>query len=524
MELPSVGTRLNLHGNIGTVRFVGPVDNTTGVWLGVEWDNPERGKHDGIKDNKRYFTCRIPNAGSFIRPSANVTYGQTFVDAMTSKYIEEPHGSGSPEKVVLGSSDGAIEVEAVDLDKVRRKLAALERLREVSLDNESVAKADLPGTVSRTCPSIRGLDLSFNLFPTWEVIAQITAELPQLDRLALNRNRLQVPPDLSPFKCAFLRLTELQLNGTMTTWGELGQLMCVMPQLRLAEMGYNRISHLTSPMTHQVSTIETVNLDSNLCQNWIDVCQSLKNYNCLQRVLLASNGINTIPFPSSQQVPWDSLHYLSLSANHLAAWGDIDALAAWCPNLHGLALNGNPMVMGIEGTKFSRPFTIAKIPSLVMLDGAKISGSERLDSELFYISYIANNGPATEEQRVQEHPQWSRLCQKHGRPSGHFRQGKLSQQQIRIKLTHHQPEGNAEPPNADVVLEPLLVLQKMTLRTLRMKLCKVLKRSYKDTDVQLWVVMDDGSITLLGHEDDSKELGWFGVEDSTELLFQTRRK
>ena len=92
-----------------------------------------------------------------------------------------------------------------------------------------------------------------------------------------------------------------------------------------------------------------------------------------------------------------------------------------------------------------------------------------------------------------------------------------------VKLKLHQ-EGNTEPPNADVVLEPLLVLQKMTLRTLRMKLCKLLKRNYKDTDVRLWVVMDNGSMVPLEQEDDSRELGWFGVEDGTELLFQIRQK
>lgn len=44
-------------GHIGTVRFVGQVDGTAGVWLGVEWDDPERGKHDGTKDGNRYFSC-----------------------------------------------------------------------------------------------------------------------------------------------------------------------------------------------------------------------------------------------------------------------------------------------------------------------------------------------------------------------------------------------------------------------------------------------------------------------------------
>jgi dynactin complex subunit len=58
MELPTIGRRFNLAGYLGTVNFVGSVDNTSGIWLGVEWDDPSRGKHDGVKDGKRYFTCR----------------------------------------------------------------------------------------------------------------------------------------------------------------------------------------------------------------------------------------------------------------------------------------------------------------------------------------------------------------------------------------------------------------------------------------------------------------------------------
>ena len=56
-RLPSIGTRLSHSGFSGTVRFVGPVDGTQGLWLGVERDDPSRGKHDGVKDGKRYFAC-----------------------------------------------------------------------------------------------------------------------------------------------------------------------------------------------------------------------------------------------------------------------------------------------------------------------------------------------------------------------------------------------------------------------------------------------------------------------------------
>ena len=55
--LPDVGTRIVYSGHVGTIRFVGQVGGTKGTWFGVEWDDPKRGKHDGVKDGKRYFTC-----------------------------------------------------------------------------------------------------------------------------------------------------------------------------------------------------------------------------------------------------------------------------------------------------------------------------------------------------------------------------------------------------------------------------------------------------------------------------------
>lgn len=56
-QLPAVGTRIAHAGYLGTVNFVGQVDGTQGLWLGVEWDDPSRGRHSGAKDGRQYFTC-----------------------------------------------------------------------------------------------------------------------------------------------------------------------------------------------------------------------------------------------------------------------------------------------------------------------------------------------------------------------------------------------------------------------------------------------------------------------------------
>jgi dynactin complex subunit len=53
----SIGDRLSFDGALCTVRYIGDVEGTKRDWLGVEWDDPFRGKHSGEHKGKRYFTC-----------------------------------------------------------------------------------------------------------------------------------------------------------------------------------------------------------------------------------------------------------------------------------------------------------------------------------------------------------------------------------------------------------------------------------------------------------------------------------
>uniref|UniRef100_A0A1A9WDV0 CAP-Gly domain-containing protein n=1 Tax=Glossina brevipalpis TaxID=37001 RepID=A0A1A9WDV0_9MUSC len=41
------GARIKIVENSGTVRYVGEVSGYKGTWLGIEWDDPRRGKHNG---------------------------------------------------------------------------------------------------------------------------------------------------------------------------------------------------------------------------------------------------------------------------------------------------------------------------------------------------------------------------------------------------------------------------------------------------------------------------------------------
>lgn len=54
-----IGSRIQIGKDRATVLFIGTVKGTKGEWLGIEWDDPKRGKHEGLHQDTRYFTCRL---------------------------------------------------------------------------------------------------------------------------------------------------------------------------------------------------------------------------------------------------------------------------------------------------------------------------------------------------------------------------------------------------------------------------------------------------------------------------------
>ena len=50
----------------GEVMFVGETNFKAGYWIGIKFDEPV-GKHDGLVEGKRYFTCQA-KYGAFVQP------------------------------------------------------------------------------------------------------------------------------------------------------------------------------------------------------------------------------------------------------------------------------------------------------------------------------------------------------------------------------------------------------------------------------------------------------------------------
>ncbi|XP_042336902.1 tubulin-specific chaperone E-like [Plectropomus leopardus] len=139
----ALSRRVSCAGERATVRYVGPVPPTAGLWLGVEWDNPERGKHDGSHEGVQYFTCRHPTGGSFVRP-AKVSFGVDFLTAVQQKYEIDSEEVLSEE----------ISISSTKLEWGRIRERSFESLPSVLLNRSDVNGPGADGEIRKTTPSI----------------------------------------------------------------------------------------------------------------------------------------------------------------------------------------------------------------------------------------------------------------------------------------------------------------------------------------------------------------------------------
>jgi tubulin-specific chaperone E len=185
------GRRLSLNDELCTVRYCGPLPTQEGDWLGVEWDDPNRGKHDGQYKGRRLFSTSStsPSSASFIRPARMADRSRTFLEALRYKY------AGDGVQQTPSATEQTIEisgkvVQEIGFERIREQQAVLFDLKIVVLDGLQICGADhgadiskLQEEIANTCPKIVELDLSRNLFEHWKDISVICSPLTNLRSL-----------------------------------------------------------------------------------------------------------------------------------------------------------------------------------------------------------------------------------------------------------------------------------------------------------------------------------------------------
>jgi len=414
---------LECDGHKGTVRYVGEVPPTQGTWYGMEWDDPNRGKHDGIHNGIRYFETKGPKAGSFVRPH-KVNTGMTLEDAVRGRYQDDTN-IASQVTEQLQRTINARFVEVVGMDKVGKLQSTLETLDIVVLDGWAVNSAG-PSDLTIIFPRLRHLDVSNSLLSSWEDVAQISKQLPSLRILNLSSNALELPESTKELKMSLCHVNHLVMNRMKGyTWREL--LICceMFPKLYKLQVAYNNLSSLGPVAEGLLENLEELDLGVNPLQSWqefshIGRLPKLKGLNLNNCKLQLIEFKETLDNEKTPLFP--SLQSIMVASNPLDLWPSL-------VELNKINQLGELVVSHDDKETHFQEFTFARILSLNILNRSKINAKERRDHELFYLKHFSNDyynsggsedctsGQLPSNEFLNSHPTYLQLIKQHGSPT-----------------------------------------------------------------------------------------------------------
>lgn len=503
----AVGRRVSCGGERATVRYVGPVPPTAGLWLGVEWDNADRGKHDGSHEGVQYFTCRLPTAGSFVRP-AKVSFGTDYLTAVEQLYQIDTEEVLSEE----------IPISSKKLEWGRIKERSLETLPSVLLAQCEVSGPGTDGEIRKTTPNVQWLDLSRSLLSCWEDVASITQQLDRLEGLQLSHNRLRLPSDPSTLCHAFSSLRVLSLIGCDLTWMQVLQCAPMWPQLEELCVEDNDITELQRPVD-VLQMLKTLNLSRNRLVQ--DTLLSLATLPRLEQLNLSRTGLSVIQFddaaPGCHTAMFPALKNLTVDHNNISEWRVVDELAK-LPRLVQLSCRGNQLVSSDGNPKTANQLLIAKLGQLMLLNNCQVHPEDRRGAEIDYIKMFgeewlkAGGRSQLSTQFTCEHPRYQTLIDKYGAPE----EGELKKPQPfalknqLLKITFVFPD-DAERKPIEKKLPASMVVQKV--KGLLYRLLKVPAADLKLTYTSLKTVGTEFEI-----DSDLKTLQFYAIEDGDQVL------
>lgn len=384
-----IGQRLSYDGHLCTVKWVGELAAWPGVEaLGVEWDQPERGKHSGEYNGVQYFDVRHQGAGSFLKGTKSSDKAKSFYKAVFEKYVDDleetPDVSVGKNKVV----------ERVGMLKFHERQKHVDRLVDIAVPGLCVSSV---GEAEFQLSACQRLDLSFNLIETLQVAFDIAKTIPSVSEVVLNGNRFSSAGRGLP---SVLSIRALFLGDTLIGSALVQQAVAALPSLDTLGLFRNAWTdadyNCVAPHLHSIATID-------LSENALETIPETGQFTVLN---LSSNCIASIP---KWQVPNTSTTELDLSSNRISWWTDIDNLCANYPGLRRLRLRGNPVCTDPNADIY----VLGRFASVEALNGSRITSEERRDAELYFMTKVAKH----------EHPfdttsvRWNQLCDVYGEPT-----------------------------------------------------------------------------------------------------------
>ncbi|KAI8985852.1 hypothetical protein BDB01DRAFT_786539 [Pilobolus umbonatus] len=518
------GSRIQIDSYRATIKYIGPILGTKGEWLGIEWDDPTRGKHNGVHQGTQYFECRFPTSGSFIRFQPDkVKTGVTFLSAFRDKYFDdEMDKTDDNEDYSKTSWDGKkqVMVETYGFNKIQRNQRKLNTLTVVGLAEQYISSAGYPDEISNEHLIIEDLDLSRNLLSDWNTISTIIAQLPHLRIIRLNHLRIGAHPLKG---LCFTHISTMALNQSLITWEDIEALTPSLPQLKDLQLGGNGITKLSSIT---LDNLECLNLEMNDISDWKEVGK-LRSLPKLRTLYLNDNKLTSVQSPPTND-SFMNLQYLRIENNQVDSLSSIDALNHY-PKLTKLRCRDNPVFKDMKKEVQSAQ-VLGRIKNITILNGISISPKERVDLERYYLANCTKEGK-THQEIASKNPRYPELCKEHGEPNLQVNSKEtsaaLKDRLITITITIRN-NINADdllkiklrqqlPPPEDKVTKR--ILPTMTIRNVKHLIQRLLKIPANKQQLYLIQGIDheDQDVMIMDICDDLRDIKFYDIHDEDEI-------
>lgn len=370
----TIGDRLSVDQCHATVKFAGtlPVWGPETVALGVEWDDPTRGKNNGDLNGVQYFKVSVDGAGLFLKASnKKIKAGVSCMDAILGRYASEENETALQEQIQFGLKI----VENYGFERLNVILRNIQSLKNVMLDKQNV------GFAGDLCEFSMAeyLDLSFNLLLSWDELQQILGKFGNVRSLNLNGNRFSGTYKLDLPN----RLTELYLASCGITVDQVNSIN--LEKIEKLVLAGNK---WTSDDVNKLN-IPSLLLCLDLSFNDITEIPENIHQSSIQHLVLANNRICEI----QSHLWFPNVVSIDLRFNSFLSWDFVDMLNLVFPNMISLRLDGNPVFSGLSPEELTMD-VIARIggfenenlsSKLVRLNGSVISPEEVRNAELYFI-------------------------------------------------------------------------------------------------------------------------------------------
>ena len=406
MEDYKIGDRLQVGEHICTIRYIG----TIAVWkdeltFGVEWDDPERGKHSGALYGVNYFSTIKENAGSFIKYSKVMkTLRLGFFDAVQEVY-------GTPTELDNEVQISSKNIEFLGFEVLNDRNQHFDSLKIISLEKRSIcytdSRSETISTNIRKFNDLKSLNISYNLFSDFEDILQLLNMTPNLSTLNISGNKFNPDSFATCEKTRFNNIKHLSIANCNLSIEDTKNILEHFPCLETLDLSYNDLSMLVGVPLDLPASLNKLLLTNNSLEA---LPQDYFRWN-VKSLDLSGNKIRKVDMSLRDQSGYkpSSMVGLDLSHNTIEHWDVIDNLNELFPDLKSLRINGNPIFVddssegykeSVENSNVLFLNTLARFNDLDILNGSHLTVEIKNESELHFISGLCSGSVTLSRDRA----------------------------------------------------------------------------------------------------------------------------